>query len=137
MESPIVASEGMTGEKYVQTVVSNASESPVVSGADEVAVAWEVVLKATEARLDARVTTHLFDGVTVLEFLRADGDDSGRLLVSLGKFTMGTADALGLASQDRLILRGDLVDDSVTLTIAPRLEKNLVLLERVAREVSL
>ena len=48
-----------------------------------------------------------------------------------------TADAARVNDDDTLILRGDKVDDATTLTLAPRLQKNLVLLERVAREVSL
>ena len=47
------------------------------------------------------------------------------------------AHELGVGVDDTLILRGDKVDDATTLTLAPRMQKNLVLLERVAREVSL
>jgi uncharacterized Fe-S cluster protein YjdI len=36
-----------------------------------------------------------------------------------------------------LILRGDRVSDATTLTLAPRLQSKLMLLERVPREVSL
>ncbi|MFQ6157805.1 hypothetical protein ACLMMA_15230, partial [Micrococcus luteus] len=50
---------------------------------------------------------------------------------------LATADALALSDDDTLILRGDQVEDSVTLTLAPRLQSKLILLERVPREVSL
>ncbi|WP_404348425.1 site-specific DNA-methyltransferase [Phycicoccus jejuensis] len=137
VEEPIVAEEGMTGEVFVQQALAKVERSAVVDGADEVAVAWEVVLKATGTKLDARVATHDVDGVTVHEYVQADGEDSERLFVSLGAFTVETADKLGLKPDDTLILRGDKVDDATALTLAPRLQKNLVLLERVAREVSL
>ena len=88
-------------------------------------------------QLDAHVATHDVEGVMVHEFVQTDGESSGRLLVSLDAFTVETADKLGLKTEDTLILRGDKVDDATTLTLAPRLQKNLVLLERVAREVSL
>ena len=55
----------------------------------------------------------------------------------LDVFSLATADALGLRDDDTLILRGDKVEDSVTLTLAPRLRSKLILLERVPREVSL
>lgn len=137
VEKPIVAEEGMTGETYVQQALTNVQQSPVVAGADDAAVSWEVVLKATGTRLDARVATHDVDGVKVHEYVQSDGEGSGRLFVSLGAFTVETADKLGLKADDTLILRGDKVDDATTLTLAPRLQRNLMLLERVAREVSL
>ena len=137
IDTPVVAEEGMTGQGYIKAVLNKADGSPVAKGADDEAVAWEVVLKATGTKLDASVTTHDVDGVTVYEFVQADGQGTGRLFVSLDAFTTDTANALGLGSDDTLILRGDKVDDATTLTLAPRLQKNLVLLERVAREVSL
>ena len=136
IETPVVAVEGMTGEDYVQAVLANVQQEPVIAGADETAVAWEVVLKATGTKLDASVTTHEIGGVKIFEYVQADGQGSGRLFVSLDPFTAETAIELGLKDQDTLILRGDRVDDSTTLTLAPRLQKNLVLLERVARDVS-
>ncbi len=129
----------MTGETYVQHALD---QCPGVAGGrrcrSTLAVAWEVVLKSTGTQLDARVTTHDVDGVTVHEFAPGrSASDSGRLFVSLDAFTLDTADELGLKDDDTLILRGDKVDDATTLTLAPRLQTNLVLLERVAREVSL
>jgi len=44
---------------------------------------------------------------------------------------------MGLNDQDTLVLRGDQVEDQTTLTLAPRLRSKLILLERMAREVSL
>jgi adenine-specific DNA-methyltransferase len=133
----VVVEEGMTGQSYIKEVLDKAHGSPVAKGADEEAVAWEVVLKATGTKLDATVTTHEVEGVNVYEFVQADGRSAGRLFVSLDAFTIDTANSLGLGNDDTLILRGDKVDDATTLTLAPRLQKNLVLLERVAREVSL
>ena len=137
IDKPIVATAGMTGEDYVQEALVVAQASPVAIGAPDEAVAWEIVIKATGTRLDARVVSRDVDGVVVFEYTAADGAGTGRLLVSLDAFTVETADKLGLTTDDTLILRGDKVDDATTLTLAPRLQKNLVLLERVAREVSL
>ncbi|RPF21502.1 site-specific DNA-methyltransferase [Myceligenerans xiligouense] len=138
IEKPIVASPELTGKDYLAQVLDHTAGSPVVEGAQPIDVAWEVALKATGTRLDALVTRHELDGVTVYEFAPAgDQAASGRLLISLDAFSLATADALGLSDDDTLILRGDRVEDSVTLTLAPRLQSRLVLLERVPREVSL
>lgn len=137
IEKPIVAEAGLTGEDYVQASLVNVEQAPVVEGADDASVAWELVLKSTGSKLDSQVTEHDVDGVSVFEFVQADGKGTGRLLVSLDAFTVETADKLGIGVDDTLILRGDKVDDATALTLAPRMQKNLVLLERVAREVSL
>lgn len=138
VEAPIVAAEGMTGDDYLQASLANVQAAPVIDGADPEAVAWEVALKSTATRLDARVQEHQIGDVVVYEFIPAHGEESaGRLLVSLDAFDQSTADALKLSDDDTLILRGDKVEDSTTLTLAPRLQSKLVLLERVPREVSL
>lgn len=138
IEKPIIASAELTGQGYLTQVLDYAAGAPVVDGAAPLDVAWEVALKATGTKLDARVTTHELDGVTVYEFTPAEGEStSGRLLISLDAFSLATADALALSDDDTLILRGDQVEDSVTLTLAPRLQSKLILLERVPREVSL
>lgn len=138
VEKPIIATPELTGQSYLAQVLEHTAGEPVIEGARPIDVAWEVALKATDTRLDARVTTHDFDGVTVYEFSALDKDAAdGRLLISLDAFTLATADALGLSDEDTLILRGDQVEDSVTLTLAPRLQSKLILLERVPREVSL
>lgn len=138
IEKPLFALPEMTGQSYLTQVLDNTAGSPVVDGAEPLGVAWEVALKATGTKLDARVTTHEVDGVTVFEFAAAGGESvSGRLLISLEAFSLATAEALGLSDDDTLILRGDQVEDSVTLTLAPRLQSKLILLERVPREVSL
>lgn len=128
----------MTGAAYLEQVLERTAGAPVVKGAKPIDVAWEVALKATDTRLDARMTTHEIDGVTVYEFTPADEEPStDRLLISLDAFTLAVADTLELSDEDTLILRGDQVEDSVTLTLAPRLQSKLILLERVPREVSL
>jgi adenine-specific DNA-methyltransferase len=140
VDPPIIAPEGMTGEAYVQASLVNAQSAPVVDGADPLAVAWELALKATATQLDAVVAEHDLDGVKVYEFTPAGAtadDSTGRLLISLDAFDLTTAEALGLTDDDTLILRGDKVADAVTLTLAPRLQSKLVMLERVPREVSL
>ncbi|WP_175955251.1 site-specific DNA-methyltransferase [Schaalia sp. Marseille-Q2122] len=138
IEKPIIASAELTGQDYLMQVLDYTISAPVVDGAKPLDVAWEVALKATDTKLDARVTTHELDDVTVFEFAPADGESvSGRLLISLEAFSLATAEALGLSDDDTLILRGDQVEDSVTLTLAPRLKSKLILLERVPREVSL
>lgn len=138
IEKPLFALPEMTGQSYLTQVLDHTAGPPVVDGAKPLDVAWEVALKATGTKLDARVTTHEVDGVTVYEFAPAEGEStSGRLLISLDAFSLATADALGLSDDDTLILRGDQVEDSVTLTLAPRLQSKLILLERVPREVSL
>ncbi|WP_306507812.1 site-specific DNA-methyltransferase [Corynebacterium sp.] len=138
IDKPLLALPDMTGATYLEQVLERTAGSPVVKGAKPIDVAWEVALKATDTRLDARVTTHEIDGVAVYEFTPADEQSStGRLLISLDAFTLAVADALELSDDDTLILRGDQVEDSVTLTLAPRLQSKLILLERVPREVSL
>ena len=138
IEKPLFALPEMTGQSYLTQVLDHTAGTPVVDGAKPLDVAWEVALKATGTKLDARVTTHEVDGVTVYEFTPAEGKAStARLLTSLDAFSLATADALGLSDDDTLILRGDQVEDSVTLTLAPRLQSKLILLERVPREVSL
>ena len=138
VEKPIVATPDLTGQSYLAQVLDHTAGEPVVDGAQPIDVAWELALKATGTRLDASVTTHDLHGVVVFEFAPVDNvAASGRLLISLDAFTLATADAIGLADEDTLILRGDKVEDSVTLTLAPRLQSKLILLERVPREVSL
>ena len=138
IEPPIAVTESMTGDQYVQASLVRAEGESVVQGADPFAVAWEVVLKASKTQLDASVTEHDIGGVAVYEFgSPANSDNNGRLFVSLDVFNLATADELKLTSADTLILRGDKVDDSVTLTLAPRMPSRLVLLERVPREISL
>ena len=138
IEKPVVAEEGEYGKKQFALMLESAKQPPVKDGADPMAIAWEVALKATDSRLDAQVKEHTHDGVVVYEFIPSSGEVSGRLFISLDAFTMDPAKAIGLKDgKDKLILRGDMVDDSVTLTLAPRLRSNLILLERMAREVSL
>ena len=138
IDKPLFALPEMTGQDYLTQVLDHTAGVPVVDGAKPLDVAWEVALKATGTKLDARVTTHQVDGVTVYEFTPAEGEStSGRLLISLDTFSLATVDALALSDDDTLILRGDQVEDSVTLTLAPRLQSKLILLERVPREVSL
>lgn len=138
IEKPLFALPEMTGRDYLSQVLDHTAGAPVVEGATPLDVAWEVALKATATKLDARVTAHNVGGVTVYEFTPAEGQtSSGRLLISFDAFSLATADALGLNDDDTLILRGDQVEDSVTLTLAPRLQSRLILLERVPREVSL
>ena len=138
IDKPIVATPELTAQSYLAQVLDHTAGEPVVDGAQATDVAWEVALKATGTRLDAVVTEHVLEGVTVFEFAPVDAASAtGRLLISLDSFTLATADAIGLADEDTLILRGDLVEDSVTLTLAPRLQSKLILLERVPREVSL
>jgi adenine-specific DNA-methyltransferase len=138
VEKPIVATLELTGQAYLEQVLDVAMGSPVVDGAESLDVAWEVALKATATQLDARMKLHELGGVTVYEFVPAENaESSARLLISLDAFTLATADEIELRDQDTLILQGDKVDDSVTLTLAPRLQSKLILLERVPREVSL
>lgn len=138
IDKPLVAVPELTAQGYLAQVLDYAAGPPVVKDANPLHVAWEVALKTTGTRLDARVTTHDLDGVTVYEFTPAHEQESpGRLLISLDAFTLATADTLDLSDDDTLILRGDQVTDSVTLTLAPRLQSKLILLERVPREVSL
>lgn len=138
IDPPIRAVEGMTGENYVQEALTRAQCEPVVNGSDPFEVAWEIVQKSTATRLDARVQIHNLNGVEVFEFVSGTADEPpGRLLVSLDAFNLDTAEKLDLTNDDTLILRGDKVEDGTTLTLAPRLQAKLVLLERVPREVSL
>ncbi|WP_196810961.1 site-specific DNA-methyltransferase [Arthrobacter sp. 35W] len=135
----VVASPGMTGDEYLQMSLTSVQASPVIANANPLAVAWEVALKSTATKLDAKVAEHELNGVIVYEFKPAvtSSDSQGRLLISLDEFDLSTADKINLTDDDTLILRGDKVSDATTLTLAPRLQSKLVLLERVPREVSL
>lgn len=138
IEKQLFAQPEMTGQSYLTQLLDHTAGAPVVDDALPLDVVWEVALKATGTKLNACVMKHEVDGVTVYEFTPAEANaDTGRLLISLEAFSLATADALGLCDDDTLILRGDQVDDSVTLTLAPRLQSKLILLERVRREVSL
>ena len=139
IEKQVVAKEGQDAAEQLTMMLSHASEPPVKEDADAAAVAWEVALKATNTRLDARVSMHEQEGVKVFEFspFGANASAAGRLFICQDAFTLDTATHIGLKDGDTLILRGDKVDNAVTLTLAPRLRSKLILLERVAREVSL
>lgn len=138
IDPPAFVTAETTNATFFENAMFESVDAPILDGADPLAVAWEVVLKSTATRLDARVEASHVGDVDVYEFFSADGgSDEGRLLVCLQAFTLQTAEDLGLADRDTLILRGDIVEDSVTLTLAPRLQSRLVLLERIAREVSL
>lgn len=138
IDKPLFALPEMSGSQYLTQVLDRTAGSPIIDGANPLEVVWEVALKATDTRLDARVSTHEIDGVTVYEFAPASGESpSGRLFISLDSFTLATAGELGLSDDDTLILRGDRIEDSVTLTLAPRLQSKLILLERVPRDISL
>ncbi len=107
IEKPLFATPDMTGQSYLRQVLDHTADAPVVDGTQPLDVLWEVVLKATGTKLDARMATHEVDGVTVYELTPAEGDVSiGRLLISLDSFSLATADALGLSDDDTLILRG-------------------------------
>lgn len=138
IEEPLPASENMSGEDYIFQSLKRASGAPIVEGADPAAVAWEIALKATRTQLDACVVEHDISGVRTFAFTAAGAPAShGRLLISLDAFTLATADALGLSTEDTVVLRGDKVADSTTLTLAARLGSRLIMLERTPREVSL
>ncbi|MFT2711644.1 site-specific DNA-methyltransferase [Clavibacter sp. Sh2126] len=138
VEPPIAASADMSGQDLLTAAIDRAIQPPVKDGAAEIDVVWEVVLKATNLQLDAQMSVSEFEGVKVYEFARADVQTGDmRYLVSLDAFSLETADAIGLQDNDTLILRSDRVTDDVTLTLAPRLQSKLILLERVPREVSL
>ncbi|MGQ7830920.1 site-specific DNA-methyltransferase [Altererythrobacter sp. Z27] len=137
IDKPIIADEETTGQTYLKQLTDMAQGSPVVEGSEDEAVAWELVLKAAGAKLNSPVTVHETEGVKTFEFRPVENGDTSRLFVSLGAFTVETAESLGVTSDDMLILRGDKLEDATTLTLAPRMQKNLILLERVQREVSL
>jgi adenine-specific DNA-methyltransferase len=139
IEKQVFAQEGQTANEQMSLMLSHAGQPPVKETANADAVAWEVALKATNSRLDARVSLDEFDGTKVYEFRQfgTESSSSMRLLICLEAFTLDTAQHIGLTDNDTLILRGDKVDNAVTLTLAPRLRSKLILLERMSREVSL
>lgn len=139
IERQVFAKEGLDANQQMALMLLHAGHSPVKDGADPAAVAWEVVLKATNCRLDARVSVSEHNGIKVYEFrpFGAESANTGRYFICLDAFTLDTSKHIGLTDGDSLILRGDKVDNAVTLTLAPRLRSKLILLERVAREVSL
>jgi adenine-specific DNA-methyltransferase len=139
IEKHVFARDGQDANEQMSLMLSNAGQPPVKESSDSAAVAWEVALKATNSRLDAAVSVQDYDGIKVYEFRPFGVEPSGsvRLLICLEGFTLDTAKHIGLTDNDTLILRGDKVDNAVTLTLAPRLRSKLILLERVSREVSL
>jgi adenine-specific DNA-methyltransferase len=137
IDLPAFVTEDTTNAAFFERAMFQAADAPLLEDADPLAVAWEVVLKSTATRLDAKVEVVRAGDVDVYQFSSADGSGEGRLMVCLGAFTLDAAAEIGLNDTDTLILRGDIVEDSVTLTLAPRLQSRLVLLERIAREVSL
>ncbi len=134
IETVVVRSADADPQAQLELLLAEAAKPPVKDGADGLAVAWEVALKATDTRLDNAVVVRDVGGVEVFEFTNRA---SGGLYLSFGAFTLETAEALGLTDDDTLILRGDRVDNKTTLTLAPRLRSKLILLERTPREVSL
>lgn len=139
IEKPVVATTSDDAKQQYALMLEHAAQPPIKDGTDPFSVAWEVALKATDTRLDSEVKVHQHGSVTVYEFVPvvANAKESGRLFICLDAFTDETAKAIGLDSNDTLILRGDRVKDALTLTLAPRLRSKLILLERTAREVSL
>ena len=136
VDAPIVAQAGQAEGAQYNLMLAQAGQPPVKEDASPDALAWEVALKASATRLDETLTRTEVDGATVYAFQNAAGE---RLLVCLDRFTPAIAAAVGLreTGDDTLILRGDRVDDALTLTLAPRLRSKLIMLERMAREVSI
>jgi len=136
VDAPIVAQAGQGESAQYTLMLTQAGQPPVKDDASPDALAWEVALKASAARLDETLARMEVDGATVYTFQNATGE---RLLVCLDRFTAVTAEAVKLreTGDDTLVLRGDRVDDALTLTLAPRLRSKLILLERMAREVSI
>lgn len=135
VEAPVVAQAGQAENTQYALMLSQAGQSPVKDDASPDALAWEVAIKASATRLDEMLIRIEADGATVYAFQNATGE---RLLVCLDRFTSVTAAAVKLreTGDDTLILRGDRVDDALTLTLAPRLRSKLIMLERMAHEVS-
>lgn len=136
VEAPIVGRAGQAEGAQYTLMLAQAGQSPVRSDARPDALAWEVALKASTTRLDETLTRTEVGGATLYTFQNAGGE---RLLVCMDRFTSAIAEAVGLreTGDDTLILRGDRVDDALTLTLAPRLRSKLIMLERMAREVSI
>ncbi len=139
IEKQVFAKVGQDANEQMTLMLSHAGEPPLKEGADHLSVAWEVALKATNCKLDAQVSQHEHGAVRVYEFrpFGTGATSTVRFLICLDAFTLETAKHIGLTDNDTLILRGDKVDNAVTLTLAPRLRSKLILLERVSREVSL
>jgi adenine-specific DNA-methyltransferase len=136
VEAPIMGMDGQAEGTQYALMLAQSAQPPVKGDADTDALAWEVALKASATRLDETATRTEIDGAALYAFEDAAG---GRLLVCLDRFTPAMAAAVGLrvSGDDTLILRGDRVDDALTLTLAPRLRSKLIMLERMAREVSI
>lgn len=136
VDAPIIAQDGQGEGAQYSLMLARAGQPPVKEGASPDALAWEVALKASTIRLDEAFELVEIEGSTVHIFRNAAGE---RLLVCLDRFTQAMASALDLreSGDDTLILRGDRVDDALTLTLAPRLRSKLIMLERMAREVSI
>lgn len=136
VEAPVVALPGRGESAQYTLMLTQAGQPPVKDDASPEALAWEVALKASATRLDETLTRTEADGAAVYAFQNVADE---RLLVCLDRFTPVTAAAVKLreTGDDTLVLRGDRVDDALTLTLAPRLRSKLIMLERMAREVSI
>jgi len=136
VEAPVVALPGRGESAQYTLMLTQAGQPQVKDDASPEALAWEVALKASATRLDETLTRTEADGAAVYAFQNAADE---RLLVCLDRFTPVTAAAVKLreTGDDTLVLRGDRVDDALTLTLAPRLRSKLIMLERMAREVSI
>jgi adenine-specific DNA-methyltransferase len=136
VDAPMVARAGQAEGAQYDLMLAQAGQPPVKDDASPDALAWEVALKASATRLDETITRTKIDGAVVYAFQNAAGE---RLLVCLDRFTPAIAAAVVLreTGDDTLILRGDKVDDALTLTLAPRLRSKLIMLERLAHEVSI
>jgi len=136
VDAPIVAQAGQSEGAQYNLMLARAGQPPVKEGANPDALAWEVALKASTTRLDEAFELVQIEGAAVHVFRNATGE---RLLVCLDRFTQAMASELALreSGDDTLILRGDRVDDALTLTLAPRLRSRLIMLERMTREVSI
>lgn len=136
VEVPVVALPGRGESAQYTLMLTQAGQPPVKDDADPDALAWEVALKASATRLDETLTRSEADGATVYAFQNPSGE---RLLVCMDRFTAVTAATVELreTGDDTLVLRGDRVDDALTLTLAPRLRSKLIMLERMTHEVSI
>lgn len=136
-EPPITATENTVDGQYVETSSARLEGGPIIEGAEPIAVAWEVALKASGTRLDAHVRELNINGLVVHEFTPTDNADvDRRLFVCLDEFSLATAFELKLTGADTLVVRGDKMDHATTLTLASRLPSKLIRLERVPREAS-
>lgn len=143
-DHPVPLTGAVDADQYVLLCAEAANRPAIVAGAAPSEVAWEVLIKATGAELDQRMSKRKLGKSVVYEFQprTANGGakakaDARRVFVCLDKLSLLQFDELDMNDRDLLVLRSDRLADGDAITLASRLNSRLLLIERVTHEVSI